>query len=216
MKPKIDWLNHSLEFIVVIIGILIAFQLEKCSDNRAQRRLVKSHLSQIVTESKENKNKLDASIKQITEQIVFCDSLLAQINGRRNPIEIRNQATKLLDLRNIDISTNAYNVLVQSGDIRFLNDYYVKRDIISMYESYENVERINNSIQNLYDNHFYPYMKTNFDLVNWDNFQIKSDEARELYYSKEFANTVSTYSYLLVAKKGTYQKQKEIIDDYLN
>jgi len=36
MKQRIDWLNHSLEFVVVIVGILIAFQLNKCSIERSQ------------------------------------------------------------------------------------------------------------------------------------------------------------------------------------
>ncbi|MFD2586619.1 hypothetical protein ACFSQJ_06735 [Croceitalea marina] len=216
MKKKIDWLNHSLEFFVVLIGILIAFQLNKCSDNQARESLIENHLSQIRYECQENAEKLDLSIEQITVQIQNCDSLLSEISNGQRPKKIRDLATKLLDLRNMDISTNAYNVLVQSGDIRFLNNYNKKRKVISLYEDFKSVAQINTSNQNLYDNHFYPYIKTNFDLVNWNKVNADSENDKKLYYSREFANTVSTYRFLLVSKKRIYLNQKTVIDKYLS
>ena len=215
MKRKIDWLNHSLEFFVVLIGILIAFQLNKCSNNRSQTELIENHLSQIKIECQENKERIRLSINQIEEQLNNCDSLLALIKGAKNPSEIRNQSTKLLDLRNVDLTKNAYKVLVESGDIRYLDDYEIKRNIISLYEGFEKVEQINQSNQNLYDSHFYPYIKSNFDLVNWKEVTIKSKIEEELYYAQEFANTVSTYRFLLLAKKRIYKEKENKLKEYL-
>jgi len=215
MKRKIDWLNHALEFIVVLIGILIAFQLNKCADDRTTNKLIRNHLSYIEVECQENEKKLSESIAQIKQQISFCESLLSEISAAKNPVKIRDFSMKLLDLRNADLSSNAFEVLTQSGDIRFLKDYNMKRSIISMYDSFDSVEKINESIQKLYDNHFYPYLKSNFDLVNWNQIDMKSKAEEERYYSKEFANTISTYQYLLYAKQNIYVKEKELIGKYL-
>lgn len=215
MKRKIDWLNHSLEFFVVIIGILLAFQLNQCSENRTKKDLITNHLSQIKAECQENEKQLSLSIQQMDEQIEVCDALLEEITNKKNPEKIRNQATRLLDLRNLELSKNAYNVLVQSGDIRYLKNYQIKREIISMYESFKKIDQINQSNQNLYDNHFYPYLKSNFDLVNWSKVSTLSEEDEQMYYTREFANTVSTYRFLLIAKKRIYQNQKANIEAYL-
>jgi len=215
MKRKIDWLNHSLEFLVVLIGILIAFQLNKCSENKSKDELIENHLLQIKTESQENMDRIQLSIKQIEEQINNCDSLLSLIKTSKNPFDIRNQSTKLLDLRNVDLIKNAYKVLVESGDIRYLENYEIKRSIISLYEGFEKVEQINQSNQNLYDTHFYPYIKSNFDLVNWQSVNIKSKAEEELYYSREFANTVSTYRFLLLAKKRIYKGREDKLKAFL-
>ncbi|MEM8891079.1 MAG: hypothetical protein AAGD28_24085, partial [Bacteroidota bacterium] len=120
---KIDWLNHALEFMVVLIGILIAFQLNECSENSSKRKLISNHLVQIEAECQGNSERLGLAIDQIEVQIKVCDSLLSAISQASNPESIRNFSTKLLDLRNVDISKNAYSVLVQSGDIRFLKDF---------------------------------------------------------------------------------------------
>ena len=42
-KKKIDWLNHGLEFIVVVIGILLDFQLNTWSEQRKQRLIIDEH-----------------------------------------------------------------------------------------------------------------------------------------------------------------------------
>ena len=216
MKRKIDWLNHSLEFLVVFIGILIAFQLNKCSDNRSKAELIENHLSQIELECEENQERIAIAITQIEEQIKNCDSLLSLIALESNPEKIRNLSTRLLDLRHLDLSQNAYKVLVESGDIRYLDNYESKRKIISLYDGFEKVKQINQSNQNLYDTHFYPYLKANFDLVNWTGVIPESASEAALYYSREFANTVSTYRFLLLAKKRIYTERKENIEAYLN
>lgn len=63
-KYHIDWLNHALEFIVVVIGILLAFQLNKCSDENKNKKIIKNHLYQIYEETKINKNYLAQSIEE--------------------------------------------------------------------------------------------------------------------------------------------------------
>ena len=216
MKKRIDWLNHSLEFFVVLIGILIAFQLNECSDNRSKKELIDNHLTQIKYECKQNKKIIVNSIERTSTHIQNCDELLKKISTKSKPETIRNIATTLLDLRAVDISKNAYNVLVQSGDIRYLDNYITKRNIISLYDDFKDIDEINQSIRNLYDTHYYPYIKSNFDLVNWNTIRAESADEKKLYYSKEFANTVSTYRYLLLARKRIYSTQEKALSTFLN
>ncbi len=214
-KKKIDWLNHTLEFAVVLIGILIAFQLNKCSDNQSKSKLLENHLQYIKLECEDNSAQLEFYISHTKEQIKYCDSILNEISTNKDVYQIRSFATKLLDMRNIDLVNDAYQVLSESGDIRYLEDFELKRAIIVLYDSFDDVFRINDSNQKLYDNHYYPYLKKNFDLVNWNYVQINSESEKEKYYAKEFANTISTYKFLLRSKLRIYSDEKKMIDAYL-
>jgi len=214
-KGKIDWLNHGLEFFVVLIGILIAFQLNKFSESNVEQKLLRSHKESIKLECIANADILESAIVHVDMQIKYCDSLLAEIVRRDQIKSIRSYSTRLLDMRNVELKRNAYQVLTQSGDIRYMEDYEQKRSIISMYDGFNRINRINQSNQKLYDNHFYPYLKSNFDLVNWRYIDINSKADEEKYYAKEYGNTISTYKYLLSAKLDVYKEEYEVIQRYI-
>lgn len=216
MKQKIDWLNHGLEFIVVIIGILLAFQLNTCADQRKMDELVDQHINFISAESKENIIALDGGIEHSKKQLATARKLLGIISGTKDINTIRSLSTTLLDMRNVKLAENAYNVLATSGDIRHIKNYKDKKSVITMYESFEEVNLANKNLRNLYDEHFYPYLKKHFDLVNWSEIKPNSPETARAYYSPEYGNIISTYSYILEAKIRVYEQQKKIIESYLD
>lgn len=215
-KKKIDWLNHSLEFMVVIIGILLAFQLNKCSETRTQNQLLDNHMEYIETECKDNVQRLKEGTTHITGQLQVVDSLIEGIVEKKDVNLIRSLSAKLLDLRNVEVKKDAYSVLVESGDIRFLTNFNQKRKIITLYEEMDGVEGVNKNSQNLYDNHFYPYLKKNFDLVSWDYIKSNNEAAIAPYYSQEFGNIISTYRFLLLTQRKVYQEAEAALNNYLS
>lgn len=44
---------------------------------------------------------------------------------------------------------------------------------------------------------------------------IYSEAEKKEYYAREFANTVSTYRFLLLAKGRIYQERESRLEDYL-
>ncbi|MEM9824808.1 MAG: hypothetical protein AAF985_27225 [Bacteroidota bacterium] len=60
MNKDTDWVNHTFEFAVVLIGILIAFQLNRCSDNLSKVSLLKNHFDLVNWSSVEPKTKAAA------------------------------------------------------------------------------------------------------------------------------------------------------------
>lgn len=214
-KKKIDWLNHGLEFLVVIVGILLAFQLNKCSETRSTEKLLQNHINYIEIECDENKNMLEQGSKHTNQQIVAADSLLVAISKKKNINLIRQLGVQLLNLQNVDIKRDAYSVLLESGDIRFFKDYNKKRAVISLYENMQKVNTVNENIQKLYDNHFYPYLKENFDMVDWDYLNASDEKQNQPYHSKEFGNIISTYRFLLVAKMNAYDEVAGALKNYI-
>lgn len=214
-KRKIDWLHHGLEFLVVLLGIWIAFQLNKCADSNSKRSLILSHRNYLTTECEENIFRLGKGIEHSLSQSLKADSLLVEINRKQDINRIHRLATELLNLQNVILKEDAFSVLVQTGDIRFMEDLEEKRMLISLYESFSYTENANLNLQKLYDTHFYPYLKKNFDLVNWNYVKLEEVKDKSAYYAGEFGNTISTYRFLLGAKIRAYKSCKENIEAFL-
>jgi hypothetical protein len=97
-EKKIDWLNHGLEFIVVIIGILIAFQLNKCGTENEQTKTINMHLNQIKEETKFNKHFLKEGIKHTESNLTDLDTILKLIAEKREIPKINQLSMKLLSM----------------------------------------------------------------------------------------------------------------------
>lgn len=209
-KPRIDWLNHSLEFIVVIIGILIAFQLNQCSTDSQNNKTINTHLDQIKEETAFNKNSLSRSIKHSESNISKLDSTLLLISEQKDFDKINYFSLDLLNIGGAYIRKNAYQSLIESGDIRFMKNFKEKQKIIDLYEYYKWVESYDEIAIKLFHSDFYPYLKSNFDFHN-ANVQDK-----EVYLSKTFVNALSVYKRTSENKVQKYKDCIKEVENYLN
>ncbi len=206
---KIDWLNHGLEFIVVIIGILIAFQLNKCSTENQQAKTINMHLSQIKEETEFNKYYFKKGIKHTQSNLATLDTIFMLIAEKRETPKIDQFSIRLLSMSGVYIRKNAYLNFIESGDIRFMKDFEQKQKIINLYEYYKWVESFNEISSNLYSTDYYPYLKNNFDLLGGT---IQSDD---VYFSTLFKNILSSYSYTSKNRLKRYEGCLKEIEKYL-
>ena len=73
---KIDWLNHFLEFIVVVVGILLAFQLNTCREAKKETSLVMGHVTNIVEETEFNRKQLETGKNNSERLLQKLDTLI--------------------------------------------------------------------------------------------------------------------------------------------
>lgn len=201
-RQKIDWLNHSLEFIVVIVGILIAFQLNKCSSEKEQKSTIDIHSTEILKETRLNKTSFENAIKYDELNIAKMDTLFNLLKEKDDYAKINQLSFELLSLGGVYIRKNAYQTLIETGDIRFMKNYEDKQRIVNLYEYYKWVESFNEISLNLYTSDYYPYLKNNFDLLE------ASIQEEEIYTSKEFKNILGAYSR---TSKNRLQKYKDCL-----
>ncbi len=200
---RIDWLNHFLEFIVVVIGILLAFQLNTCRDDSKEQAVVNQHINSIIEETELNKGSLEASLAQTEALLTTADTLIVAIE-RKDPMpKIGGLSMRMLGLNYTYYKKNAYNSLVATGDIRFINDFKLKEEIIGLYEFYNWAEGLETMTRNTFTEYFFPFAMENLDMNN-GNYQD-----RTIYDNKKYLNIISTYRYTLKARK---QKQEETLD----
>lgn len=208
-KKKIDWLNHALEFFVVIIGILIAFQLNECSNAKSESKTIAIHLTEIKQEAELNKYNFKSAIRGAEASLVKIDSLIELIINKEDLKKINKLSLDLLNLSGLYIRRNAYASLIASGDIRLIKDFDVKKRIVNLYEYYAWVELYNQLSYSDYGTNFNPYMVKNFDLIN---AEVQNET---VYYSKVYLNALATYRFTLDNKLKKYKDCLKEIDNYL-
>jgi len=207
---KIDWLNHSLEFFVVIIGILIAFQLNKCSSDKSQEQIIQTHLIQLNEETLFNKKSFEASIEYGETLLSKFDTIFTLINKEEDYARINKMSMELLNLGGVYIRKNSYLLLTETGDFKFIKNFERKQKVIDLYEYYKWVESFDEISINLYNLDFYPYVKENFDLVGG------TVQKKEVYESKLFLNILGAYYRTSTSRVQKYKDCLTEINKYLD
>jgi hypothetical protein len=209
-RTHIDWLNHGVEFLVVIIGILIAFQLNQYASERQQIKTVNTHLEQLKEETKFNKWSLESALTQGEINMAKFDTIFLLLNEGKDFERINLLTIDLLNLGGVYFRKNAYQNLVESGDIRFIHKFEIKENIINLYEYYKWVESFDEISRELYMQDFYPYLKNNFDLIS---ARVQDEN---VYQTRLFKNILGAYRRTSENRIQKYRDCIKEIDDYLN
>ena len=209
MRKRIDWLNHFLEFIVVIVGILLAFQLNKCSAERDQGKTIAIHFDQLNQETKLNKKYLEYSITAAKLNDARLDTIFMLLNTRDDYSKVNTLCMHLLDFGGAYFRKAAYFNLTETGDIRFIKDFDTKKRIVDLYEYYKWVEMYDEIATKLFTEDYYPYLKDNFDFVT------AAVQNENVYQTKVFKNILGAYQRTNKNKIGKYTDCIKEMDKFL-
>jgi len=205
-----NWVHHIVEFLVVILGILIAFQLSTCSESRKQDRLIQEHLQNIKAETNFNQRNLEAALILAESNQEKLDSLF-KILSRDSALDtVNNLSIALLNVGGLYLKKNAYRSLTESGDIRFIHDFQLKNEIVNLYEYYEWVKGIDQLHLEMYNKSYFPYLLENLDLVQG---QVQEPE---VYRSKGYQNILSSYRFFLLNRIQKYKDCQKEIKEFLD
>ena len=194
--------NLLLEFATVVIGILLAFQLNTCKENKAHEKLVTSHVQSILEETELNQTQIEASIENSERLLQQLDSLISLVQQPESSVtKMSRMSFQLMNLDYMYLKKNAYQSFIETGDVRYMKDKDFQDAIISLYEYYDWMEGLDSSTRENYLNNYLPYATEKFDLITYQ------PESREVYTNKLFKNYLSVYRYTIVYR---LKKQKEV------
>ena len=188
---KFDWQNHLVNFVLIVFSILLAFQLERCSGDRREQRLVNAHLKEIVEETRFNLDSHRETIEGQRRQLGHLDSLLILIRQSEDPARINPAVMQAMNMSLPFTKTTAYNTFIQTGDIRYLQDFNVKSELITLYEFYDIARIYSDLMVENYDDGFFSHIKENLDIVG------QEPQALEAYTDRGFVNSIASIRYFV-------------------
>jgi len=159
------------EIALVMIGILLALQVNNWNESKKEKRIERMYLKNILSDLKDQNTSFDI---QIESELSYHDAAIQIIkNYQENNMLVMDStffknATLMTSRKTFVINDPTYTDLISSGNINMLKNVAYKNKLIKYYQELERIEKViqnNNSL--LVDQHYVSvFMKNGYYYQN--------------------------------------------------
>jgi hypothetical protein len=147
---KINWQYTLGEILIVIIGITIAFSLNKSSENSKAQTLKLQYLSNIKSDIEADKVILENNLESIKKKIDIASEIIPKLNTNApDKMSIVSKVFSIVSLTNFNPNDNTYQTLINSGDLKLIDDFEIKTAIEKHYSNYKTMGQDYTRLENI-------------------------------------------------------------------
>lgn len=158
------------EILIVIVGISIAFSMNKCSDGVKNNRLRKEYLVDLKDDVIEDRKQLASNIAGIEQKIEICNRIIPLLNTEsENKVGLLGLVFQVLNYENFDAKNVTYSTLINSGDLRLINSFELKKSIQLHYSNYDKLGNTYEKHRSLIKDYLGNYM---INFADYDKMEI--------------------------------------------
>ncbi len=148
-----DWPTVTVEFFLIVFGILLALQLDNWNERRKDRALFQDYLVQLQADLVGDIDSAESRIGVATALDERAAYLVAVIEGTAAlPVDNNRLVRAVLTAgyANLDlVNRQAYDELISTGNLRLFTDTELKREVVSYYAHQEIGTQWNTLIQSV-------------------------------------------------------------------
>ena len=151
------------EIVLVVIGILIALQINNWNENRKAKVLEKNFYKDILLDLEKDEKKLNYLKYYSTKRIEYLDTLLTYV---RNPLKTMgiDKFGRYVEPIFYSEQPTIYNSTFESGKsagtFSIISDKTLLKNLSEYYSDFEQLKGNFNSLERFIENHFEPLMYT--------------------------------------------------------
>lgn len=135
---KTTWKYSLREIIIVIIGITIAFSMNKCADNLKDNKLRVEYLTNLKSDVEADKVQLNENLESIDKKLRVCEQMLPLLNTEADgKLQLMNMVFTVIKYETFSPKDVTYKTMINSGDLKLIDDFKLKTAIQSHYSNYE-------------------------------------------------------------------------------
>lgn len=163
-----NWFAVTLDFVVVVVGIFLAFQIERWYSDQLRQESLESRILELSEDFAENEAVLKSSIEARRVGFAAAEFLLTADDLESDQLtpnvfyKALAEASQTLTPR---IRRGAYDVLISTGEIEFIDDESLKTDLVGYYTFFEEFLVFNQGVWSQHRNTLEPYVSRNLDHV---------------------------------------------------
>ncbi|RMA66523.1 DUF6090 family protein [Ulvibacter antarcticus] len=135
---NLNWKYTIGEILIVIIGISIAFSLNKCAENSKDSSLRKEYLINIRNDVQADRERLIVIEEELQKKIETTLKILPILGSDSNEkMQITRDIFSVAAISNFAANDATYQTLINSGDLKLITDFELKKAIQSHYSNYK-------------------------------------------------------------------------------
>ena len=197
------------EILLVMIGISLAFQVSNWDDNRIRKNAEIRYYENI-------RDQIAGDKALILTQIAYNDQHMAQFAFANEIIETNDRSKmdtlgaiipKLTNYSAFDRQSNIYETMVNSGEIKLLQNDKIINGTRELEEVYLYIDRMENIHYDAMIGYAAPAVTST---VKWSTRKIQEPDK---VYSYEFQNLILTLMHVMEEKDATYKKAIKEIEE---
>lgn len=203
MKQKINWSNHFIELIVVVIGISIAFMLDNWNQERENQKLEQKYLNSFKNDIVSDASRLDSTIIGVENKLNIIGKYINEVkNGKASIEKAEVIIPHLLATYGFSPKQTTFQSLTNNGALNLVSDYKLKEEIVSYYYYYEELKIKEQVLYDYLLAFVLPYVYKNVDFLSGEIVN------KAVPNSFEFKNIVTSYFILERQNQEVYKEYK--------
>jgi len=199
------------EILLVMIGILLAFQVDNWNEDRVKKvaeiRTYRNIREQIVGDKELIKNQIDYNNRYMV-QFGYAKEIILS-NDRSKIDTLGAIAAKLTSYSDFDRKGNIYETMVNSGEIQLLQNQSIINRIRWLEERYNYINRMENIHYDIVIGYVAPNITTTVNFITTEVIEP------EQIYSVEFQNLIHILLQVMIEKDEVYKSGIAEIDEIL-
>ena len=163
------------EIILIVVGILIAIQINDSQNNKKKNELKEEYYLSLVAELDRDINLYKIYIDYSDKRIIEIDSIFSIINANNNIQKLKNHTT--FPLLNVRLHHSTLNDIISSGNSEILDSYIRNKlfDLKTDTETYLQNLETNNSLCSLHISRFQEQIDTSYPTLKKVENELTKD-----------------------------------------
>jgi len=167
-----NWFTVILELVVVVVGLFLAFQLDRWYESQRSKSDLQAHLVSLTEDFTENETRLTSAINEGKQEMEAAITLRAEIRKDTPDLSVAelnqliSQVTLLPTFNAVDL---AYRNLISGGTLDDLPSSDLKKELAEFYAAHELTKLIQNTQELQYVTIWQPYALINLDYAASNN-----------------------------------------------
>ena len=140
-----NWFAVGLDFFIVVVGILIAFQITNWSETRSERKLESEYMVLLARDIATIETELKQQIVQDDYIAANAKTALAKVNNRHagiDPLEIGQSLTSIFGRQTLTLDSPTFSEMKSAGRLTLIEDSALRNRIISYFDEMHLLERV--------------------------------------------------------------------------
>jgi len=161
-----NWFAIILELVVVVLGLFLAFQLDRWYEEQRTRSDLQAHLTSLAKDFTQNETRLTTAISQGKQEMEAAITLRAETRKDSPDLSVAelndliSQITILPTFSAVDL---AYRNLISDGTLAGFSNSDLKKELAEFYAAHELTKVIQNTQELQYVTIWQPYALENLD-----------------------------------------------------
>jgi len=157
-NPLSSILRVILELVVIVLGIYIAFRVDRWNDGKEQQMLKKKFLQELKAEASANLEELIADQRNRRVQVLLFEKLIQAASRQVADDTIRMAIDELLRHRFYSGTNAAFDNIVASGNLRLIADDSTRSKLFELKRFESKAPLVEASDVDLINNQIEPYL----------------------------------------------------------